>query len=183
MLDNVTERPHNYDVSHSSGNRYRFGASVFFVLLHAAAVTAVWRVPIRGAWAWLLATYAVINKNFWLLITATVIAGYYSANGQLYRFAAAELAKPEYRERAVSMVLAGGIVGGVLGPNLAKWAQHAGSVPFAKLSTNCSPANCDSRFAVRSSATTSPCRPPFSVTPSATTFPSTTTAAPTVGLG
>ena len=79
----------------------------------------------------LLATYAVLDKNFWLLVTATVVAGYYSANGQLYRFAAAELAKPEYRERAVSMVLAGGIIGGVLGPNLAKWTQHLGDAPFA----------------------------------------------------
>ena len=60
----------------------------------------------------LLATYAVMDKNFWLLVAATVVAGYYSANGQLYRFAAAELATPEYRERAVSMVLAGGIIGG-----------------------------------------------------------------------
>jgi predicted MFS family arabinose efflux permease len=79
----------------------------------------------------LLATYAVIERNFWLLIVATVIAGYYSANGQLYRFAAAELARPEYRERAVSLVLAGGIVGGVLGPNLAQWTQHVGAAPFA----------------------------------------------------
>ena len=79
----------------------------------------------------LLATYAVLNKNFWLLVTATVVAGYYNANGQLYRFAATELAKPEYRERAVSMVLAGGIVGGVIGPNLAKWTQHMGDAPFA----------------------------------------------------
>ena len=79
----------------------------------------------------LLATYAVLNKNFWLLVAATVVAGYYNANGQLYRFAAAELAKPEYRERAVSMVLAGGIVGGVFGPNLAQWTQHLGDAPFA----------------------------------------------------
>lgn len=79
----------------------------------------------------LLATFAVMHANFWLLVGATVIAGYYSANGQLYRFAAAELAKPDYRERAVSMVLAGGIFGGVLGPNLAKWTQHLGAAPFA----------------------------------------------------
>jgi MFS family permease len=79
----------------------------------------------------LLGTYAVISGNFWLLVLATVVAGYYSANGQLYRVAAAELAKPEYRERAVSMVLAGGIVGGVIGPNLARWTQHLGDAPFA----------------------------------------------------
>jgi len=79
----------------------------------------------------LTGTYAVLSANFWLLVAATVVAGYYSANGQLYRFAAAELAQPEYRERAVSMVLAGGIVGGVLGPNLARWTQHLGTAPFA----------------------------------------------------
>ena len=79
----------------------------------------------------LLATYAVISANFWLLVAATMVAGYYSANGQLYRFAAAELAEPAYRERAVSMVLAGGIAGGVFGPNLARWTQHLGDAPFA----------------------------------------------------
>ncbi|MBP9929589.1 MAG: MFS transporter, partial [Rhodoferax sp.] len=44
----------------------------------------------------LLCAYAVVSHNFWLLVTATVIAGYYNANGQLYRFAAAELAAPGY---------------------------------------------------------------------------------------
>jgi MFS family permease len=79
----------------------------------------------------LLATYAVMHSNFWLLVAATLVAGYYSANAQLYRFAAAELARPEYRDRAVSMVLAGGIAGGVIGPNLARWTQHLGGAPFA----------------------------------------------------
>ena len=93
---------------------------------------ASFQIGLAGAFfSTLLAAYAVINKNFWLLVTATVISGYYSANGQLYRFAAAELAKPEYRERAVSMVLAGGIIGGVIGPNLAKWTQHLWTTPFA----------------------------------------------------
>jgi len=79
----------------------------------------------------LVATYATTHANFWLLVAATVVAGYYSANAQLYRFAAAELATPAYRERAVSMVLAGGIAGGIIGPNLARWTQHATEVPFA----------------------------------------------------
>ena len=54
----------------------------------------------------LLCAYAAINKNFGLLCAATVIAGYYNANANLYRFAAAELAKPEWREKAVSLVMA-----------------------------------------------------------------------------
>ena len=59
----------------------------------------------------LLAAYAAWSHNFWLLVAATVIAGYYSANGQLYRFAAAELAADGFKEKAVSLVLAGGLIG------------------------------------------------------------------------
>jgi predicted MFS family arabinose efflux permease len=79
----------------------------------------------------LLCYWAAMAGNFWLLVAATVIAGYYSANGQLYRFAAAELAAPAFREKAVSLVLAGGLVGAVLGPNLAARTRNALEVPFA----------------------------------------------------
>jgi len=79
----------------------------------------------------LLCFWAAMAGNFWLLVAATVVAGYYSANGQLYRFAAAELSTPEFREKAVSLVLAGGLVGAVLGPNLAARPRGALEVPFA----------------------------------------------------
>ncbi|WP_374406713.1 MFS transporter [Hydrogenophaga sp.] len=79
----------------------------------------------------LLCAWAAFDKNFWLLVSATVIAGYYSANGQLYRFAAAELATPDFREKAVSLVLAGGLVGAVAGPNLAARTRNLFEVPFA----------------------------------------------------
>jgi MFS family permease len=79
----------------------------------------------------LLCAYAAFDKNFWLLVAATVIAGYYSANGQLYRFAAAELSAVDYREKAVSLVLAGGLIGAVLGPNLASRTRTWFEVPFA----------------------------------------------------
>ncbi len=79
----------------------------------------------------LLCAYAAMNRNFWLLCAATVVAGYYNANAGLYRFAAAELAKPEWREKAVSLVMAGGLIGAVLGPNLAAQTRTLTSVPFA----------------------------------------------------
>ncbi|HNV60209.1 MAG TPA: MFS transporter [Rhodoferax sp.] len=78
-----------------------------------------------------VATWAVVDRNFWLLVAATVVAGYYSANGQLYRFAAAELVPVPQREKAVSMVLAGGLLGAIAGPNLAARSRTLLEVPFA----------------------------------------------------
>lgn len=78
----------------------------------------------------LLCAYAALSQNFWLLVAGTFIAGYYSANGQLYRFAAAELTVAEQRDKAVSWVLAGGILGAVVGPNLAAWTRDLFSTAF-----------------------------------------------------
>lgn len=78
-----------------------------------------------------VAAWAVMDKNFWLLVVATVVAGYYSANGQLYRFAAAELVPETQREKAVSLVLAGGLIGAIAGPNLAARSRGMLDVPFA----------------------------------------------------
>jgi MFS family permease len=78
----------------------------------------------------LLCAAALYMGNFWLLVLATVIAGYYSANGQLYRFAAGELAAPAFREKAVSLVLAGGLIGAIIGPNLANHTRDWLGKPF-----------------------------------------------------
>lgn len=78
----------------------------------------------------LLCAFALSIGSFWLLVAGTVIAGYYSANGQLYRFAAGELAPPSFREKAVSLVLAGGLIGAVIGPNLANHTREALGAPF-----------------------------------------------------
>ena len=78
----------------------------------------------------LLCAFALYMQNFWLLVAGTVIAGYYSANGQLYRFAAGELAPPSFREKAVSLVLAGGLIGAVIGPNLANYTRDSFGAPF-----------------------------------------------------
>lgn len=90
----------------------------FQIGLVVAAVSA-------GICAWAAAT-----QQFWLLVAATFIAGYYSANASLYRFAAPELAAPSYKEKAISLVLAGGIVGAVVGPNLANLTRGLLSTPY-----------------------------------------------------
>jgi MFS family permease len=97
----------------------RFGRRTSFQLgLLVACVSAL-----VGAWA-------VYSHNFWLLVGTTVVAGYYAANGQLYRFAAAELALPAFRDKAVSWVLAGGLIGAIAGPNLAAQTRSLTVTPF-----------------------------------------------------
>jgi MFS family permease len=78
-----------------------------------------------------LCALAVSTRSFWLLVAATVFAGYYNANAALYRFAATELVEASYKERAISWVLAGGILGAVVGPNLASAMRDAFTEPFA----------------------------------------------------
>ena len=98
----------------------RYGRKVSFQLGLGVAVLSA-----------LLCYYAAYSKDFWLLVAATVVAGYYNANAQLYRFAAAELAAPAYKEKAISLVMAGGLLGAVLGPNLASKTRSLTDVPFA----------------------------------------------------
>jgi MFS family permease len=78
-----------------------------------------------------LCFFAAWAREFWLLVAATFVAGYYQANAQLYRFAAAEIAPPALKEKAVSWVLAGGLLGAVLGPNIASHTRNLFEVPFA----------------------------------------------------
>ena len=78
-----------------------------------------------------LCAYAASSHNFWLLVVATVVAGYYNANAALYRFAATELVAQSFKEKAISWVLAGGIIGAVVGPNLASATRDALPVAFA----------------------------------------------------
>jgi MFS family permease len=78
----------------------------------------------------LLCAWAAVGRHFELLCLATVVAGYFNANAQLYRFAAAELAGRSGPEKAVSMVMAGGLIGAIAGPNLAAQTRTLTAVPF-----------------------------------------------------
>lgn len=78
----------------------------------------------------LLCAYAASTRNFWLLCAATLVSGFYAANAALYRFASAELAEPAMREKAVSLVMAGGLLGAIIGPNLAARTRDWAAQPF-----------------------------------------------------
>ena len=68
--------------------------------------------------------------SFPLFCLATAIIGVYNAVGLQYRFAAAEVAAPADRAKAISLVLAGGVVGGFIGPETAKLTKDLFATPF-----------------------------------------------------
>ena len=55
-----------------------------------------------------------------MLCAGMMVMGVYTAFGKYYRFAAADAAKVDFRAKAISLTLAGGIVGGITGPEMAK---------------------------------------------------------------
>jgi MFS family permease len=77
-----------------------------------------------------LAAFAMSKGSFTLYCVATAVIGIYNAIGLQYRFAAAEVATPADRAKAISLVLAGGIVGGFLGPESARRAADLFPTPF-----------------------------------------------------
>jgi MFS family permease len=68
----------------------------------------------------IVATAAIAASSFWLLAAGTLLLGMYNAFGQFYRFAAADAAPADFKAKAISLVLAGGLVGGIVGPELSK---------------------------------------------------------------
>jgi MFS family permease len=78
-----------------------------------------------------LCAWSALQHHFWLLVAGATLAGYYNANAGLYRFAATEIVAPEFKERAISWVLAGGIIGAVAGPNLARVTRNLLATEFA----------------------------------------------------
>jgi predicted MFS family arabinose efflux permease len=79
----------------------------------------------------LVGTLAIVAHSFALLLAGTFLLGVYSAFGQYYRFAAADAAPPDWKSRAVSLTLAGGVVGGFIGPALGRYTRDLVQPQFA----------------------------------------------------
>lgn len=82
-----------------------------------------------GAAAGLVGAAALFLASFPMFCVAALLAGFYGAVVQSFRFAAADGASPAFRPKAVSWVMAGGVFAGVLGPQLVTatmelWSPH-----------------------------------------------------------
>jgi MFS family permease len=72
-----------------------------------------------------ICSLALAAGSFWLLCLGTLVFGVYNAVAQYYRFAAADAVGAEFKAKAISLVLAGGLVGGLVGPELSKLTVDA----------------------------------------------------------
>lgn len=70
-----------------------------------------------------LGVYAMLSQNFLLLNGATILYGVFNGFVGYYRFAAADVAPEAARSRAISFVIAGGIIAALVGSNIATWTK------------------------------------------------------------
>ncbi|MDD3447619.1 MAG: MFS transporter [Gammaproteobacteria bacterium] len=79
-------------------------------------------VALGGAGA-AAAVAAILAQDFRLFCAATALVGMFNGFGIYYRFAAVDVATGQYKPKAISYVMAGGVVAAFAGPNLANWTN------------------------------------------------------------
>ena len=88
-----------------------------------------------GMLAGLVSSIAVLMGSFELFLVGTFGCGFYSAAHQSYRFAVCDTASDAYKPKAISLVLAGGIMAGFIGSGTViftkdMWAPHLFAATF-----------------------------------------------------
>jgi hypothetical protein len=77
-----------------------------------------------------LAAWGLSRDSFGLFLLGSFLTGGYLAAQGFYRFAAADGASAAFRPKAISWVLAGGLVSALTGPQLVKLTEDWTAVPF-----------------------------------------------------
>jgi len=77
-----------------------------------------------------IAAYGLYSNSFAVFLLGSLITGTYMSAQGFYRFAAADTASESFRPKAISFVLAGGLVSAIIGPQLVKLTSEAMVIPF-----------------------------------------------------
>ena len=83
-----------------------------------------------GALGALVAAFGLYIGSFTVLLLGSFFTGIYMSAQGFYRFAAADTASDSFKPKAISYVLAGGLISALIGPQLNKLVQDALVVPF-----------------------------------------------------
>ena len=72
----------------------------------------------------------LLLANFWVFLAGSYLTGIYMAAQGFYRFAATDTASDAFKPKAISYVMAGGLVSALIGPQLVKVTAEATVIPF-----------------------------------------------------
>jgi MFS family permease len=89
-----------------------------------------WIGTLGGAVGALLCAIALYYNSFGLFLLGSFCSGIYMSAQGFYRFAAADMATDQFRAKAISYVMAAGLVTAVIGPQLVKLTSSAMVIPF-----------------------------------------------------
>ena len=76
-----------------------------------------------GMAAGLFCTVAILQSSFTGFVAGCILIGIFNGFGYYYRFAAADAVDVDYKSRAISYVLTGGVIAAFVGPNLANYTK------------------------------------------------------------
>jgi len=83
-----------------------------------------------GALGAAISAYALFIASFPLFLLGSYFSGVYMSAGGFYRFAAADSASDAFRPKAISYVMAGGLLAAIIGPQLNKLVFDATYLPL-----------------------------------------------------
>lgn len=83
-----------------------------------------------GATGAVISAYGLYLQSFPVFIIGSLFTGVYMSGHGFYRFAAADTSTDEFRPKAISYVLAGGLAAAIIGPQLVKLTADALVIPF-----------------------------------------------------
>ncbi len=83
-----------------------------------------------GALGAAIAAFGLSRGSFAIFVSGAFITGIYQSAQGFYRFAAADTASDAFKPKAISYVMAGGLLSAVVGPELVKLTSTAMAVPF-----------------------------------------------------
>ena len=91
----------------------RFGRRIGFTFGQMIGITAA-----------IVSAYAIYVHEFWLLVLGGFVLGMHNGVWQFIRFAAAEVSDEAFRSKAISLVMASGVVAAIAGPEIAKYTRE-----------------------------------------------------------
>ena len=83
-----------------------------------------------GALGAAISAYGLLEQSFVLFCIGSLFTGMYMSAQGFYRFAAADTASDAFRPKAISYVMAGGLLSAVIGPQLGAATVEAMVIPF-----------------------------------------------------